>query len=212
MPAEKGTGSFTKPPEGPPSGGPGTRRRGGALESAIFDAVFEEIHAVGYGRLTMEGVATAAQTGKAALYRRWNSKDELIRDALLHALPDPAALPFHDSVREDLMELLLCLRTTVEVTKGATFQILKAETMKDGRGLLHAVVRERVTDPLKDLIEQALRRGAERGEVRPEAATRLVATVGPAMVTAYCLTDGTDVPDEYLRAVVDEVLMPLLRP
>ncbi|HEX2317245.1 MAG TPA: TetR/AcrR family transcriptional regulator [Thermomonospora sp.] len=190
----------------------GTRRRGSALEAAIFEAVFDQIREVGYARLTMEGVAVAAQTGKAALYRRWNGKDELVRDALLHALPDPAAVPVRGTVREDLLELLRCLRATVEATQGATFQVLKAEAPEDGKSLLSSVVRGRVTDPLKDLIEAALRRGAERGEVRPAAVTRLVALVGPAMVTSYCLTESTDVPDAYLEQIVDEVLMPLVSP
>jgi AcrR family transcriptional regulator len=191
---------------------PGTRRRGSALEAAIFEAVFEQIREVGYTRMTMEGVAHAAQTGKAALYRRWPSKEELVRAALLHVLPDPAQAPVHDNVRDDLLELLICMRTTVEVTRGATFQVLKAESLEGGKGLLTEVVRERVSDPIKDLIQRALRRGVERGEVRPEAVSRLVAMVGPAMISSYCLTESTDVPDEYLRSVVDEVLIPLVRP
>ncbi|TDD64977.1 TetR family transcriptional regulator, partial [Actinomadura rubrisoli] len=65
----------------------GTRRRGGDLEAAIYEAVFAQLEAVGYRRLTMEGVAAAARTGKAALYRRWPSKDELVTDALKHVLP-----------------------------------------------------------------------------------------------------------------------------
>ncbi|MFD0535810.1 hypothetical protein ACFQY7_20740 [Actinomadura luteofluorescens] len=41
------------------AGPPATRRRGGDLEAAIFDAVFAQLEAVGYRGLTMEGVAAA---------------------------------------------------------------------------------------------------------------------------------------------------------
>ncbi|MEV7028182.1 TetR family transcriptional regulator, partial [Kitasatospora sp. NPDC093558] len=57
------------------------RRRGEVLESAIFGATLQQLVTDGYARLTMEGVAAAAQTGKAALYRRWSSKEELVKDA-----------------------------------------------------------------------------------------------------------------------------------
>src|SRR4051794_22556600 len=104
----EGTFAFTKCRGLPMT--PATRRRGDALEKAIFDAVFEQLSAVGYAKLTMEGIAAAAQTGKAALYRRWTTKDDLLRDALEHALPVPSEIPEHDNVRDDLLALLRCYR------------------------------------------------------------------------------------------------------
>ncbi|WP_345709839.1 TetR family transcriptional regulator [Kitasatospora paranensis] len=41
----------------------------------------------------MEGVAGAAQTGKAALYRRWASKADLVISALGATLPPPPTFP-----------------------------------------------------------------------------------------------------------------------
>ena len=43
-----------------------TRRRGKELEDALYDATLAELAAVGYGGLTMEGIAARARTGKAA--------------------------------------------------------------------------------------------------------------------------------------------------
>ncbi len=37
--------------------------------------------------MTIEGVAAAAHTGKAAIYRRWPSKEELVADTLDNVLP-----------------------------------------------------------------------------------------------------------------------------
>ncbi|HEV8371711.1 MAG TPA: hypothetical protein VGR68_00790, partial [Actinomycetota bacterium] len=54
------------PPPPRPQQAPLTRRRGQTLEQAIFDAVIDQLQAVGYTGLTMEGVAACAQTGKAA--------------------------------------------------------------------------------------------------------------------------------------------------
>src|SRR6201992_3847700 len=63
-----------------------TRRRGKQLEDALYDATLAELAAVGYGGLTMEGIAARARTGKAALYRRWTCKHDLVQAALLSAL------------------------------------------------------------------------------------------------------------------------------
>lgn len=189
---------------------PATRRRGGDLEAAIYDAVFEQLADVGYHRLTMEGIATAARTGKAALYRRWPSKDELITDALKHALPEPPGPPATGSVRDDMLATLTCLRDTLIACRGAAFKVLKEES-EEGKGILHEVIHLRMSKPVRDGMYQALEQAAERGEIRPEAVTRQIANVGPAVVVYSNLTEGGPLTDGYLASVVDEVLMPIVR-
>src|SRR4029453_2118016 len=88
----------------------GTRRRGETLERAIYDAVLDELQRVGLTGLTMEGVAGCAHTGKAALYRRWLGKEDLVVDALDHSLPRLDDLPDHGNLRDDLLHLLRPLR------------------------------------------------------------------------------------------------------
>jgi AcrR family transcriptional regulator len=48
----------------------------------ITEAVLTELAEVGYGQLSMDGVARRAKAGKSALYRRWSSKQDMILDAL----------------------------------------------------------------------------------------------------------------------------------
>lgn len=76
-----GTGAAARPRSVTP------RRRGPVLERAILDAALEQLSTVGWGGLTMEGVAAGARTGKAAVYRRWPSKEDLVADALEAGLP-----------------------------------------------------------------------------------------------------------------------------
>jgi len=51
----------------------------------IVEAVLDELAAVGFGRLSMEGVARRAGSGKAALYRRWANKQEMVLDVWVGA-------------------------------------------------------------------------------------------------------------------------------
>jgi AcrR family transcriptional regulator len=187
-----------------------SRRRGETLERAIFDAVIDQLQAVGYVGLTMEGVATRAHTGKAALYRRWPRKEDLVVDALEHVLPSPTALPDHGTVRDDLLDLLRRLAALLNSPAGCALQCLMSETERDESfaRLLH----ERVKEPRKRMFLDLLVRGAARGQVRAGAATQLVAEVGPALVMQRFLAEGAPIPDDYVVSVVDDVVMPLLRP
>ncbi|MEV5573664.1 TetR/AcrR family transcriptional regulator [Spirillospora sp. NPDC052269] len=187
-----------------------TRRRGEALESAILNAALDQLAEVGYLRLTMEGVAAAAQTGKAALYRRWSGKEELVADALEHVLPVPADVPVHDNIRDDLIELMGCYRRVVDVTRGTAFEMLKQDG-EQSKDLMRDVVRERVINPLKRQLLAALERGVERGDVRASAATPMSAEIGPAMVMYRCTLDAEGLTDDYLTELVDNVLLPAVR-
>ena len=195
-------------PSAPPCGP--SRRRGETLEHAIFDAVLHQLQTVGYAGLTMEGIAHCAHTGKAALYRRWPHKDDLVVDALDHALPAMADLPDHGNVRDDLLDLLRRIAALMNSPTPCALQTLLAEIDRDHP--FFQLLHERVLKPRKRLFLTALQRGAERGQVRPDAVSPLVAEVGPAMVAQRFLADGPPVPDEFVVSVVDDVVVPLLRP
>ncbi len=78
------------------------RRRGVALETAIYEAVLQQLSTVGFGAMTIEGIAATARTGKAAIYRRWPSKEELVADTLDNVLPSLDLPPDTGNVRSDI--------------------------------------------------------------------------------------------------------------
>jgi AcrR family transcriptional regulator len=63
------------------------------VTEAIRAAVFEELAAVGYARMSIEGIARRAGVGKTAVYRRWRSKLHLVLDLVsavaVQGLPTP---------------------------------------------------------------------------------------------------------------------------
>ncbi|GAA2281232.1 TetR/AcrR family transcriptional regulator [Streptomyces atrovirens] len=195
-----------------PTGVTGTRRRGKVLEKAILDATIEQLRTVGYVGLTMEGVAAEAGTGKAALYRRWANRDELVTAALAAVLPDPTAIELSGDVRDDLLGLLRCVRDAIALTHGTVFQIVRSEAAEAAGGMMHAVVGERIMDPSQELILEVLRKGVREGTLRPGAASPVVATVGSAMLVHHVVHEGPTVPDDYLFSIVDDILVPLTAP
>ncbi|EIV91717.1 TetR/AcrR family transcriptional regulator [Frankia sp. QA3] len=190
------------------AGAVATRRRGDALLRAIFDAVFDQLRTVGYANLTMDRVAAAAGTSKTVLYRRWSTKEDMIADALRHRLPSPGDIPLTGDVRADIHALLRCVQASFSSTRGTAFQLVSAEAGCD-RPVVRQTIISHVVQPCIQLIGEVLRRAAERGEIRPEAAGELVAASGPAMLVQYSLIREPVVPDEFVASVVDQIVLPL---
>lgn len=73
---------------------------------AIQAAVFAELAEHGYGRMSIEAVARRAGVGKTAIYRRWNSKLQMVIDVVSTAAVKVMPVPDTGSLRGDIRELL----------------------------------------------------------------------------------------------------------
>ncbi|GAA2533866.1 MULTISPECIES: TetR/AcrR family transcriptional regulator [Streptomyces] len=189
-----------------------SRRRGAVLERAILNAALEQLSTVGWSGLTMEGVAAGAQTGKAAVYRRWPSKEDLVVDALRAGLPRFDAAPDLGSVREDLLALCRRARDAMFSRPGVALRsvIHECDTVQAER--FHAVIVEGVVEPTIQMLREVIERGIERGEVRPDAANAYVFDVIPAMMMYRSKMCGSEWTDADLEEMIDRLMVPLLRP
>lgn len=190
---------------------PAPRRRGAVLERAILDAALEQLSTVGWSGLTMEGVAAGAQTGKAAVYRRWPSKEDLVADALRSGLPEFGSAPDLGSVRDDLLHLCLQARDGMFSRSGLALRsvIHECDTLQAER--FHAVIFEGVVEPTLKMLREVIERGIERGEVRPDAANSYVFDAIPAMMMYRSKMCGSEWADVDLTEMIDQLMVPLLR-
>jgi AcrR family transcriptional regulator len=133
----------------------GTRRRGEELEATILDAAWAEIMENGYPRLTMEGVAARARTGKQVIYRRWPDRAQLAIAAIRHTLgPLVSEVPQTGSLREDLLTVLRRMADRGRQYRPDLFYGLLAEAPDSATGfgtVLPGVIRE--------ILENAVARG-----------------------------------------------------
>jgi AcrR family transcriptional regulator len=197
------------PAAGSPQGCPGSRRRGTALLDAIHAAVLAELSEGSMGGLTMERIAERARTGKAALYRRWPSREALIIDTLNRALPAPPPPVDEGSVRDQLLSLLGELTARLSGPEGALARHILAELPTCEP--LRATLMERLVQPRLEIMLDVLAAGARRGDVRPEAVSATVAQVGPSVLLYRFFVVGA-ISFSDAVGVVDQVLMPLIRP
>ncbi|MEU0851089.1 TetR/AcrR family transcriptional regulator [Streptomyces flaveolus] len=189
-----------------------SRRRGAVLERAILDAALEQLGTVGWNGLTMEGVAAGAQTGKAAVYRRWPSKEDLVADALRSGLPSYDNVPDLGSVRDDLLALCRRARDAMFSRPGFALRAVlhECDTMQAER--FHAVIFEGVIEPTIKMLREVITRGIERGEVREEAANSYVFDAVPAMMMYRAKVCGSEWMDREVEEMIDRLMVPLLRP
>lgn len=188
------------------------RRRGAVLERAILDAALEQLSTVGWKGLTMEGVAAGAQTGKAAVYRRWPSKEDLVADALQAGLPSFEAAPNLGTVRADLVEMCRRARDAMYSRPGFALRSVIHECDPVQVERFHGVIVEGVVEPTIKLLRDVIERGIERGEVRPDALNSYVLDAAPAMMMYRSKMCGSEWSDEEIDEMVDRLMLPLLRP
>src|SRR5882724_563305 len=81
----------------------GPRRRGRALEDAIYRAALDELAEHGFDGLSIERIAHRAGTGKSAIYRRWATKLDLVVATLADAFPAPGPAATVGDLRTDLL-------------------------------------------------------------------------------------------------------------
>ncbi|WP_079064026.1 TetR/AcrR family transcriptional regulator [Streptomyces sp. NRRL F-4489] len=174
-------------------------------------ATLEELGETGYAALTMERVAARARTGKAALYRRWANRAELVMDAVRLAGMSAVRLPDTGALRTDVLALMRQLSAKMDSPLGGILRGLLTEMTRDPE--FAALIRERVHTVGPATLQTILERAAERGEIDRSMLTSRRATVATDLLRNEFLLFGAPVEESVLIEIVDDVYLPLiLRP
>jgi AcrR family transcriptional regulator len=184
------------------------RRRGEALNAAIYRATLDELAEVGYARLAMERVAERAGASKASLYRRWPGRMELVFDAVRHALPDPDRTPDTGSLRGDALAWMRGAATLLAGPAGEALRGLLGDALGDVSRTVD--LRRRSQGAGRRAMREIARRAVERGEIDPVGVTPARLDAGPAILRQQFLFNGPPIPDKLIVEIVDEVVVPLL--
>lgn len=168
----------------------------------VHEAVLDLVADVGFARLTMEGIAGRAGTGKQTLYRTWPSTAAIVFDALLARSETPegtVSVPDTGDLKADL--LLLIEETVQELTSPATEPLLRAVTAAIQTDLeLARQYRERLLEPQMAAVA---RRFELAGAAEPAAAAELL--LGPVL-HRWLLRSG-DFDREWMQRHTDRALL-----
>jgi AcrR family transcriptional regulator len=190
------------------------RRRGEALEGAICAAALDELRQAGYSGFTVDGVAARAHTGKASIYRRWPTKQELVLDSLCAGLPTPkecglaSALYAGMTTADALRQVARAINKVLSSPAGDAMRSVKCEAAADPE--LAREIDKRFQAPRRAAMLELLQRGVERGEVRPEAVCPLVADVLPAVLTHRVILQRERITERDIVEIIEQVIIPLV--
>jgi AcrR family transcriptional regulator len=185
------------------------RPRDARVDAAILDATRELLARDGYAGLTMDAVAERAGIGKAAIYRRHATKQEMVFAAAIHE-PELPGRPDTGSLARDLTALVqeIVDHLTSPAASAAVLGLL-ADLGPDSA--LGVRFRERfVTRELAD-IESLLDRAVARGELppppsRPDAPTVHALVTGPVFALLYLQRTPPDGLSERLGPLIATAL------
>jgi AcrR family transcriptional regulator len=180
------------------------RPRSDRVHRAILDAARELLIRDGFTRLRLEHVAAAAGVGKATIYRRWPTKEDLAQ-ALLQDLASPHIAI--DDVGNTRAEMLAAVTNPMRAITDTNFGpvILALMSQIAGNPKLGDPFRQTVVQARRDAVAEMIARGIARGDLCPDAdpdlATELL--VGPVY---FRLVFGGKLDDEFANTIVDNVM------
>ena len=181
----------------------------------MFDAVLQVYWETSWRGFTFDAVARRAKVGRAALYRRWDTKEDLLVAAL--EARSPLSTPIDTgSVRGDLVEL------SDQLARGYA----ELAGLVSLRVALDAMVNPDLLAQLTDTLNQSrvvttrqiVRRAVARGELAPDTSTTLLLELVTGAVLTHALFARAHVrsgaPDRthHSALVVDTVLRALTAP
>jgi len=182
----------------------------GDREQEIYDATIQVLEEVGYDRLTMDAVATAARASKATLYRRWNGKVSLVVDALL-SMKGPAQVPDTGTLRGDLLATFCGVGGLTDHAAVATFASVLTAITRDAE--FAAAFRERVIGPKAAIGRLIFERARDRGELRDGVDLDILAPALAGICLHRLFLMGLPPDTDTIRRVVDQIILPAaLRP
>jgi AcrR family transcriptional regulator len=89
------------------------------VRAAVLAAALAELGERGYAALSVEQVAARAQVNKTTIYRRWQSKDALLADALARAVNMAVPVPDTGAIDTDLREFARSIATILASSAGS---------------------------------------------------------------------------------------------
>ena len=190
-------------PEAPPARG---RPRDPGLQDRVFDAAIAVYASSGWRDFTFDAVARAAGVGKAALYRRWPTRGDLLRETLEARWYRVGGMDT-GSLEGDLTALARMIFDSGVGPHGDVVLHYRADLHQ------HAEVRRLTGSYGRELIAEArmiVRRAAARGELQGDASPALIIDV----VVGAMLNRISATPDRLRATMVakrDQIIADLVQ-
>jgi AcrR family transcriptional regulator len=175
------------------------------VDKAIHDAALELIAVNGIVDLRMDAVAKTAGVGKAAIYRRFRSKDEMVAAVVSQVVGREIVIPDSGSTEGDLRALMDEACELYATTLAGRLMPALVEAMhRDPE--LRQLIREGLLTGRRAALAEVLRRGVERGDLDPKLDVELALDLLGGPLFYRLLITGGPLDTGLAGGVVDLIL------
>jgi AcrR family transcriptional regulator len=181
------------------------RPRDVRADRAILETTLELIAEHGVHAFRTEDVAARAGVGKGAIYRRYRSKDALVTAAVAELVREEIALPDTGSTRADLLVLMWEAVELYGSSLPARLMPKVIGAMAEHPELARAV-RDGFLAGRRVALSEVLRRGVERGDLRPDLDLELALDVLGGPLFYRLLVTGGALDEQLAEGVADLIL------
>jgi AcrR family transcriptional regulator len=180
------------------------RPREARADRAIVTATLELMAEHGVHALHMDDVADRAGVGKATIYRRYRSKDQLVTEAVGTLVSD-IEIPDSGSTRSDLLALM---GDAVELYSGALAAGLMPTVLDEmsRNAEFASVARDRLLTARRAALRSVFDRGVRRGDLRRDLDVELALDVLGGAIFYRLLVTGGPIDERLAENVVDLIL------
>lgn len=166
-------------------------------DDAILNATLELFGEVGWDKLTIAEVAKRAKVGLSTIYRRWDSKAELVAAAIAATLPGGSSDV--ESSEPDPSAILEAMRSNLTGKSAPYFPGLIAAMHADPE--IADAIRTAAIDPDRDRLRRYV-----AGRLREDAdpvLVDLVADIGPSILVHRAIVIGEPLPAAITQQLTD---------
>jgi AcrR family transcriptional regulator len=167
------------------------RPRSEEAHRAILAAVVELLPKHGLDGLSIEAVAARAGVGKTTIYRHWDTKNDLVVEALRQLSP-AGPPPDTGSLAGDLESVVDLQRRRLEAsTLPRVMPRILSEASEDPE--LHAEIVRTAVLPIRAVLEEFVERAVRRGELREDVDRETLMDVLHSVPVYLLLMNGGDI-------------------
>ncbi|HEY3816822.1 MAG TPA: TetR/AcrR family transcriptional regulator [Polyangiaceae bacterium] len=174
-----------------------------ARERAILRATIEELAWSDYGGLSFERVAARAGVNKTTVYRRWETKADLVRAALTSVVQSLRPGPTTGSLRGDLVRIGRAVREFIASFEGQC--LMRVRLLEHPEPELAAMAKELHARSLGDIASLG-RAAVERGELASQADMMLLVEMLSGSLHTRLMMKNEPAGDVVIARYVDVLL------
>lgn len=177
-----------------------------SVTAAITSAMFDQLAETGYARMSMDAVARRAGVGKAAVYRRWRSKQAMLIDLVGAVVRRNAPeVPDAGSLAGDVrgfLDVIVAQATDPRVRLIALDVLVETTRTPELATALHDVVAQ----PRRTAAAAVLTRAIDRGELSADLDRELGLDllISPLLMRLLLAADQVD--DAYLARLTTVIV------